>query len=237
MGNLTETLAVCQAGKGCRRKLERHLLPLFKLTLTLKHWPPQLRLANSPLWNDRQMTQKPHAPVQSCVLSWFSFSDELVLLCICTIRKLCGHTKGKGRRGHFAREGTQLVRTSTLVTYPKPHIGSFCSLCLFCVCFKSVIVWCFSNKWKKIQSLIILLLSFHNILLIFSIWIEAATEDAGPDFSLYPSLSGVTVLGWFVFVGESLRSMSCTVNAQNHSFSFPSCQNTEWFGFAIKCLC
>lgn len=188
--NVSCTARVYGAGKGCRRKLELHLLPLFKLLLTLmlKHWPPQLRLANSPLWNDRQMTQKPHAPVQSGVLSWFSFSHELVLLCICIIRKLCGHTKGRGRRGHFAREGTQLVRTSTLVTYPKPQIGSFCPLYLFHMCFKSIAVWCFSNNWKKIQSLIILLLSFHNSLPIFSSWIEAGMEDGEPDFSLYPNL-------------------------------------------------
>lgn len=119
----------------------------------------------------------PHVPVQSSVLPWFSFSDVLFLLCICIIRKLCGHTKEKGRRGHVAREGTQLVRISTWVAHPKPQIGSFCPLCLFHVCLKSIIVGCFLNKWKNIQHLIILLLSFHNALLIFSNGIEVATED------------------------------------------------------------
>lgn len=125
-----------------------------------------------------QMTKRtPHVPVQSSVLPWFSFSDVLFLLCICIIRKLCGHTKEKGRRGRVAREGTQLVRISTWVAHPKPQIGSSCPLCLFHVCLKSIIVGCFSNKWKNIQHLIILLLSFHNTLLIFSNGIEAATED------------------------------------------------------------
>lgn len=54
--------------------------------------------------NYSQMIQKPLILAQSCTLSWFSFSDELFLLCSCIIRKLYGHTKGKGRRGHFARE-------------------------------------------------------------------------------------------------------------------------------------
>lgn len=53
--NVSCAARVCRAGKGCRRKLELHLLPLFKLLLALllKHWHPQLRLANSPLCNDR----------------------------------------------------------------------------------------------------------------------------------------------------------------------------------------
>lgn len=43
--NVSCTARVCWAGKGCRRKLELHLLPLSKLLLTLmlKHWPPQLK--------------------------------------------------------------------------------------------------------------------------------------------------------------------------------------------------
>lgn len=97
--NVSCAARVCQAGKGCRRKLELHLLPLCKLLLTLmlKHWHPQLRLANSPLCNGRWHKKLMYwfSFMLFSVLSWFSFSDELVLLCICIIRKLCGHTKGK----------------------------------------------------------------------------------------------------------------------------------------------
>lgn len=43
------------------------------LTLVLRHFPPQLRVANCSLWNDGQVTQKPRALVQSRVRFDFHF--------------------------------------------------------------------------------------------------------------------------------------------------------------------
>lgn len=58
----------------------------------------------------------------------------------------------KGRRGHFARERTQLAGTAPWVARPKPQIGSFCPLCLSRVCLKSIRVDVPQIKGRKSSS-------------------------------------------------------------------------------------